>query len=85
MNRRLGGIKSVRTVWTNDEFFLLGVELQIVSSLLLPFISIAREGGGGSGSGEMSHPQWEYCVEVSQRQHSLHHCVPKEIRVTDFW
>jgi hypothetical protein len=48
-----------------------------------------RGGGGGGGQlrfGEMrSHPQWEYCVEVFRRQHSLYQCVPKEIRVTDFW
>jgi len=31
--------------------------------------------------GDMSYPQWEHCVEVSQRQHSLHQCLPKEMRV----
>jgi len=44
--------------------------------------SVAR-GGGHARYGDMSYPQWEHKVEVSQRQHSLHQCLPKEVCVTD--
>jgi hypothetical protein len=57
MNRRLGALKSVRAMWNNDEFSLPGVELKIVQSLLLPFISVAW--GRQLRLGEMRfHPQW---------------------------
>jgi hypothetical protein len=72
----LGVLKSVRTVLSNDEFSLPGVELKILQSLLLPFISVAW--GKQLRFGELgSHPQWEYCVEVFQRQHSLHQWRPQ--------
>ena len=45
-----------------------------------------REGGGQLRFGKMrSYLQWEYCVRASRRQNSLHQCVQKEIRCTDFW
>ena len=67
-----------------------------MSTIILPMSTSLKKcvtfhlGCGGGGVGQLnfsemrSYPQWEYCVEVSQRQHSLHQCVPKEILCTDF-
>ena len=47
---------------------------------------LGGRGGGQLSFGEMrSFVHWEYCVEVSQRQHSLQRCVPQKINFTDFW
>lgn len=49
-------------------------------------VHLVELGGGGLQLrfGEMSsYPQREYFVEVSQGQHSLHHCVPKKTCFTE--
>jgi hypothetical protein len=63
--------------------------LNVIKYILFLISVTAHLGCVGGGVqlrfGEMgSYPKSEYCVEVSQRLHSLHQCVPKEIRFTDF-